>query len=141
MVRFVSGNSEGWTAVDPGDTLLREPPEYTYITSGSDRRQGLLYGYDKANARIVAVDKADGSFREQYRLPAGNAGWEDLRAMYVIDGAEDVPPMLFWISSDVLHRSVLAPLPGDAASPPPGASGPPGSGEPSAAASPPAGAP
>jgi hypothetical protein len=140
MVRFVSGNSEGWAAVDPGDTLLREPPEYTYITSGSDRRQGLLYGYDRANARIVAVDKADGSFREQYRLPAGNAGWEDLRAMYVVDGAEDVPPMLFWISSDVLHRSVLAPLPDGSASPAPGASGPAGSGEPagSAAASPPA---
>jgi len=140
MVRFVPGSSEGWAAVDPGDTLLRQPPEYTYITSGSDRRQGLLYGYDRANARIVAVDKADGSFREQYRLPAGNAGWEDLRAMYVVDGAEDVPPMLFWISSDVLHRSVLAPLPDDAASPAPG---PDGSGEPSAsaAASPPAGAP
>jgi len=140
MVRFVSGTSGGWTAVDPGDTLLREPPEYTYLTSGSDRRQGLLYGYDRANARIVAVDKADGSFREQYRLPAGNAGWEDLRAMYVIDGADDVPPMLFWISRDVLHRSVLATLPDGSASPAPGASGPAGSGEPagSAAASPPA---
>jgi hypothetical protein len=140
MVRFVSGNSEGWEAVDPGDTLLRGAPEYTYISSGSDRRQGLLYGYDSANARIVAVDKADGSFREQYRLPAGNAGWEDLRAMYVVDGAEDVPPSLFWISSDVLHRSVLAPLPDDTASPSPGASGPAGSDGPSgsAVASPPA---
>ncbi|MEX2011114.1 MAG: hypothetical protein WEF51_02630, partial [Chloroflexota bacterium] len=133
MVRFVSGNSEGWAAVDPGDTLLRETPGYTNLASGSDRRQGLLYGYDRANARIVAVDKADGSFREQYRLPAGNAGWEDLRAMYVVDGAENVPPMLFWISSDVLHRSVLAPLPDPAASPAPGASGPAGSGEPSGA--------
>jgi hypothetical protein len=138
MVRFVSGNSEGWTAVDPGDTLLRDAPEYTSLTSGSDRRQGLLYGYDSANARIVAVDKADGSFREQYRLPAGNAGWEDLRAMYVVDGAEDVPPMLFWISSDVLHRSVLAPLPDPVASPEPGASGPVGSGDPSTSAAPPA---
>jgi hypothetical protein len=138
MVRFVSGISEGWTAVDPGDTLLRDAPEYTYLTSGSDRRQGLLYGYDSANARIVAVDKADGSFREQYRLPAGNAGWEDLRAMYVVDGAEDVPPMLFWISSDVLHRSVLAPLPDPAASPTPDASGPAGSDDPSGSAAPPA---
>jgi hypothetical protein len=139
MVRFVSGSSEGWAAADPGDTLLREAPEYTYLTSGSDRRQGLLYGYDKANARIVAVDKADGSFREQYRLPAGNAGWEDLRAMYVVDGADDVPPMLFWISSEVLHRSVLAPPPDGTASPAPGASGPAGSGEPPpAGGSPPA---
>jgi hypothetical protein len=140
MVRFVSGNTEGWEPADPGDTLLREAPEYTYLTSGSDRRQGLLYGYDKANARIVAVDKADGSFREQYRLPAGNAGWEDMRAMYVVDGADDVPPMLFWISSEVLHRSVLAPLPDGTASPaPPGASVPAGSGEPPpAAGSPPA---
>ena len=138
MVRFVSGNSEGWEAVDPGDTLLRAAPEYTYMTSGSDRRQGLLYAYDRANARIVAVDKADGSFREQYRLPAGNAGWEDLRAMYVVDGADDVPPTLFWISSDVFHRSVLAPLPDDSASPSPDGSGVPAE---SAGASPSAGAP
>jgi hypothetical protein len=138
MVRFVSGNSEGWEAVDPGDTLLRDAPEYTYMTSGSDRRQGLLYAYDRANARIVAVDKADGSFREQYRLPAGNAGWEDLRAMYVVDGADDVPPTLFWISSDVFHRSVLAPLPDDSASPSPDGSGVPAE---SAGAPPSAGAP
>ncbi|HEV8488603.1 MAG TPA: hypothetical protein VGQ58_02315 [Candidatus Limnocylindrales bacterium] len=131
IVRFVSGNSEGWTANEPGDTLLREAPSYTLVTSGSDRRQGLLYGYDQENARIVAIDKADGSFREQYRLPADNEGWTELRSMYVIDGADDLPPVLFWISADVLHRSVLAPLPDGAASPSPGASGPAGSGGPS----------
>jgi hypothetical protein len=143
MVRFVSGNSQGWNAVDPGDTLLRPAPEYTFLTSGSDRRQGTLYGYDKANARIVAVDKGDGTFREQYRLPADNDGWKDLRSMYVVDGADDLPPVLFWISSDILHRSVLAPLPDDSASPSPGSSGPAGSGGPtgSGAPSPSAGAP
>jgi len=132
MVRFVSGNSEGWNPVDPGDTLLRAAPDYTVLTSGSDRRQGLLYAYDKANARIVAVDKGDGTYREQYRLPADNEAWEDLRSMYVIDGADDLPPVLFWISSDVLHRSILAPLPDDSASPSPGSTQPAGSGGPSA---------
>ncbi len=141
MVRFVSGNSEGWKAVPPGDTILRDEPDFTFLTSGSDRRQGLLYGYDKANARIVAVDKADGTFREQYRLPEGNDGWADLRSMYVVEGADDLPPVLFWISKDILHRSVLTPLDGREPSESPGASGPAGSGEPSASGSTPPAAP
>ena len=58
--------------------------------------------------------------------------------MYVVDGADDVPPTLFWISSDVFHRSVLAPLPDDSASPSPDGSGVPAE---SAGASPSAGAP
>ncbi|MDQ2966329.1 MAG: hypothetical protein M3R57_10820, partial [Chloroflexota bacterium] len=131
IARFVSGHSEGWEAADPGDTLLRVAPEYTFVTSGSDRRRGVLYGYDPGNARIVAFDKADGTFREQYRLPPDNGGWEDLRSMYVVDGADGLPPVLFWISSDTLHRSVLAPLAAGVPSPSPGATGPAGSGEPS----------
>jgi hypothetical protein len=131
IARFVSGNSEGWDAAEPGDTLLRDAPVYTYVTSGSERRQGLLYAFDGPNARVVAFDKSDGTFREQYRLPAGNAGWADLRAMYVVDGAIDLPPVLYWISGTVLHRSALAPVPDDSASPPPDESVPAGSGEPS----------
>jgi hypothetical protein len=106
------------------------------LASGSDRRQGLLYGYDRENARIVAIDKADGSFREQYRLPTDNEGWADLRSMYVVDGADDLPPVLFWISADILHRSVLSPIEDGAASPSPGASGPVGSGAPSGSGQP-----
>jgi hypothetical protein len=131
IARFVSGNSEGWEAAEPGDTVLRVAPEYTFVTSGSDRRQGVLYGYDPGNARIVAFDKADGTFREQYRLPPDNGGWGDLRSMYVVDGANGLPPVLFWISSDTLHRSVLAPIAAGGPSPSPGATGPAGSGEPS----------
>jgi hypothetical protein len=141
IARFVSGNSEGWEANEPGDTLLRPVPEYTFIASGSDRRQGVLYGYDAANARIVAFDKADGTFREQYRLTSEDGGWDDLRSMYVVDGADGLPSVLFWISSGVLHRSVLAPSDGTV-SPSPGPSEPAGSGvPPDAGASPSAGAP
>ncbi|HEY7590528.1 MAG TPA: hypothetical protein VH723_06005 [Candidatus Limnocylindrales bacterium] len=139
IVRFVSGNSEGWPGEDadpdPGDTLLRDPPDYTYIASGSDRRQGRLYAFDQANARIVAVDKASGAFVAQYQLPTGE-GFADLRAMYVVDGAEDLPPTLFWISSDVLHRSVLAPIGGEPGESPGPSGGPTDSGEPPASTAP-----
>jgi hypothetical protein len=56
--------------------------------------------------------------------------------MYVVDGADDLPPVLFWISSDILHRSVLTPIPDGDASPSPGASGPAASGGPAGSGQP-----
>ena len=106
IVRFSSGNSEGWAATDPGDTLLREEPVYTHITSASERRTGIMYAFDSANARVVAVDKADGTFREQYRLITDSPGWTALRGMYVVE-PEDGPPVLFWIGKSAVHRTVL----------------------------------
>jgi hypothetical protein len=122
ILRFSSGNSEGWEATDPGDTLLREEPVYTHITSDSERRTGILYAFDSANARVVALDKADGTFREQYRLVTDTQGWAVLRGMFVVE-PEDGPPVLFWIGKSALHRTVLEAVEAPTASPSPRPSG------------------
>ena len=76
LVRFVSGKSDGWDASAPDDTLLRPAPEYSLVAGGlgTDRRTGWIYAYDKPNARIVAIDKTDGSYKAQYRLAGGVDG-------------------------------------------------------------------
>jgi hypothetical protein len=120
--RFVSGRTDGWDADSPADELLRKAPVYELIASGSDRRTGRLYGWDPSNGRIVAFDKVDGRFRAQYRLPAGSAGWADIRGMYVLPGVADQPDTLVWASANAIHDAVLeAVVP--IASPSPAASG------------------
>jgi hypothetical protein len=121
IVRFVAGRAEGWQVGQLPDGLLRSTPAYSLLSSPSDKRVGILYAYDPANARIVALDKAKGTFIEQYRL-AGNApGWEDLRGMVVIAGIDSGPATLIWASKDTVYTSILEKVPDTA----PGASGSP----------------
>ena len=146
IVRFVGGKSDGWqyqpagaTSFAPtGDMLLRSAPSYTWIASASDKRTGLLYAWDRANARVVAFDKAKGTFVEQYRLAGANPAWEDVRGMYVVLGAaQGDPATLVWATKDSVMSAVLeavADSAGDAnASGSPAASGGP-SGSPAASA-------
>ena len=63
------------------------------------------------NARVIALDKTDGSFRAQYRLAGGAEDWADLRAMYIVPGIEDGPPTLVWLSLNAVHQAVLEAVP------------------------------
>jgi len=130
LIRFVGGKDEGWNAKDPKDTLLRTPPAYSIIAAGSARREGEIYGYDRPNARIVALAKVDGAYRAQYRLAGGLKDWSDVRAMYIVTGAPEQPATLFWLSRDGINQATLVAVPDVApspsASPPPSPSaGPP----------------
>ena len=58
------------------------------VTGTGERRQGRVYAYDPGNARILAYEKADGKYVNQYRLAEGT-DWSDLRGMYVLQGAEE----------------------------------------------------
>ena len=137
LVRFVSGKSDGWDASAPDDTLLRPAPVYSLVAGGlgTDRRTGWIYAYDKPNARIVAIDKTDGSYKAQYRLAGGIDGWDDLRSFYVVPGVDEAPAQLVWISDDGLHQSSLEAVPDVAPSASPSAS-PGTSGSPAASAKP-----
>jgi hypothetical protein len=150
IVRFVGGKSEGWETQPPGytgdtrdgDTLLRSAPDYTLIASAADKRTGILYAWDRNNARVVAYDKARGTFVEQYRLAGGNPNLTDVRGMYVVLGSgPEAPSTLVWATKDTVLSAVLEAVPDDATpsasgSPKPGASGVTGSPKPSAKASP-----
>ena len=124
LVRFVGGKNEGWSAKDPKDTLLRPAPSYSIVASGTARRAGQIYGFDRPNARVVALAKVDGKYVAQYRLAGGRQDWSDLRAMYVIAGAEGEPATLVWLSRSGIHQSILVAVPD--ASPQTGPSSAPG---------------
>ncbi len=107
IVRFTSGAETDWHAEAPGDELLRDVPTYRFIATGSDRREGMLYGFDAANDRVIALAKSDGAYNEQYRTIAGGPSFADLRGMYVRPGIEDGPATLWWIDGAALHETIL----------------------------------
>jgi hypothetical protein len=121
LVRFVGGKNEGWDAKDPGDALLRPAPSYSIVSAGSARREGQVFGFDRPNGRVVALNKVDGKYVAQYRPAGGAAGWSDFRGMYVIAGADTAPSTLVWISRDGVHQASLVAVPdaGPAAGPRP----------------------
>jgi hypothetical protein len=143
IVRFVDGRAEGWAADPPPDSLLRKAPKYRLITSATEKRKGVLYAYDPASSRVVAIDKAKGTYIEQFRLAGGARGWEDIRGMYVVLAGEEAPPTLIWATKNGVYSSILdavpdvaAPSPAGSGSPSPsgGASGSPGGSAPASAA-------
>ena len=111
MLRFVGGKAEGWEADAPEDEALRPAPSYSLLASGTARREGEIFGFDKPNSRVVAVSKVDGSFRAQYRLAGGRRDWTDLRSMYVVPGAEGQPATLVWMSDDSVNQAILVAVP------------------------------
>jgi hypothetical protein len=104
----------GWTAGSLGDELLRPTANYQWISSPTNpdgtpsRRTGYIYAFDTTNHRIVAFNKSDGSYHEQYRLAGGDIGWNDLRGMAVLPGPDtNTPPTLWWISGTKLNATTL----------------------------------
>jgi hypothetical protein len=119
LLRVVNGRTDSWSAADPGDAIVRPAPRYTLVSSGSDRREGHIYAFDATNRRVVSFLKADGTFVEQYRLAGESTGWSDMRSWYVAPGAADQPDVLYWVSANAIHRTVLEPLTSTQASPGP----------------------
>ncbi len=104
--RFSSGKADGWQADALPDDLLRSAPAYALITAAGGRRTGPLYAYDPDNGRVVALDKAAGSYLQQY-VPADENDWSDVRGMYALSGVDGGPETLVWIDADHLHTTVL----------------------------------
>ena len=111
MIRFVGGKSEGWAAKDPQDAALRPAPSYSIVAAGTPRREGAIYGFDGPNSRVVALAKVDGKYVAQYRLAGGLKDWSDMRAMYVIAGANGEPATLVWMSRDGIAQAILVAVP------------------------------
>jgi len=110
LTRFANGKAEGWDAAAVGDEILRSKPVFTLVTSGSARREGRVYGYDPANQRVIAFDKARGTYDAQYRLADSSTEWAAMRDWYVEPGVGDGPDAIVWITSNSLERAVLEPL-------------------------------
>jgi hypothetical protein len=107
LTRFINGASQGWKADDPGDEILRTPPQYTLIATSTARDLGVVYAYDKSNQRVVAIDKDTGNLIAQYELANGDSSWSDMRGLAVLPGTNGGPDSLMWIDHDRLMTSPL----------------------------------
>jgi hypothetical protein len=117
--RFVSGRDDGWRTEELPDTIVRPDVAFDRIASGSTRRVGTLYGYDRSNARLVAFVKLDGDYIEQYRLADESRAWADARGFIVEPSIDDAPARVFWIDRDRLMVALLEASLGPVASPSP----------------------
>ena len=125
ILRVIGGTTESWQEGALPDGLLRPAPLISAVMSGSDRRAGKIYGYDPANARLVAFLKATGTYVEQYRLAGSSKAWAAVRGWYVEPGIADAPDTVVWVTATSLYRAVLEPTtsaPGASASPGPSGS-------------------
>jgi hypothetical protein len=118
--RFVSGRDDGWHTEELDDEILRPGARFDRVHSGAAKRAGLIYAYDKENARLVGYDKIDGAYVEQYRLVGDDPALDDVRGMWVVPGIEEGPDTFVWVDRDRLMYSLLEQA--QAASPAPSAS-------------------
>ncbi len=108
LERFTAGKSGGWEPAPIGDELLRKPPVVSLVTGYGERGIGRVYTYDRPNARIIAHDKAKGTYSAQFRLAGGPPeDWGDLRGLYVLPGVEEGPATGVWLSKTGVHQVVL----------------------------------
>ncbi len=105
--RFAGGRGSSWAPADPPDALLRPVPAYRLIASPSGKGEGTMYGYDPASDRIVAWDKARGTYQAQYRIVDGGLDWADVRGFYVVARAVGQAPLIYWIGPDRIGTATL----------------------------------
>jgi hypothetical protein len=124
VARVIPANS--WDVEMPEDTQVRPESFLTMLASPdrpgneSSKRNGLIYAYDRVNARLLAFDKATGNYDSQYRLVGDDPAWEDLKGMAVMPGADaDAPAVMWWIDGTRLYTTTLvaADAPAPTASP------------------------
>ena len=95
----------GWSPADPGG----QTPYYTRLAADNPARdQGTFYAYDRANKRIVAFSKTDGSFVAQYMAPGGASWFSALTGMFVTTGTGGTNPTLYWTEAGNLMSASLA---------------------------------
>lgn len=118
--------ASGWKLDPPEDTSVRPDPQYTMISSpdrpdgSSSRRNGIIYAFDARYHRVVAFNKSDGKYIEQYRLDPADDGWTDLRGFVVLPAPEaDAPSTMWWVSSTGVHSVLLQDAAEPGASPSP----------------------
>jgi hypothetical protein len=108
--RFVGGSAGGWSLAAPGDDVLRPTRDYTLIDSPDPRRQGTLYVFDAANARVLAFDKLSGAYLAQYRPAGGSQAWSQLRDFYIQPRSAGQAPAIYWIDGTTLGTAILQPI-------------------------------
>ncbi len=112
VARFSGGQRTKDPVADPGDEILRPGTEYGLVTGYGDSGDGQVYAWDRTNGRIIATDKASGSYVAQYRLADQPARWDDIKGMYIVDRGGARSPLLYWIDGSRIWTTALEPVAG-----------------------------
>ncbi|MGZ6255474.1 MAG: hypothetical protein ACXWMB_00470 [Candidatus Limnocylindria bacterium] len=93
----------------PPDATLRPDLDYRLLDGATIGDRETFYVYDAANARILAYQRADGSFLRQWLAPASGSGaglLDEVRALSVASVA-DGPPVAYLLTPTRIVRVVL----------------------------------
>ena len=71
---------------------------------------------------MLAFDKSDGTYIEQYIVTAGQPSYSAVTGMIVVSRPQGQPPVLVWTSGEDLDASPLEAIPAPGATPTPGSS-------------------
>ncbi len=112
LLRYFNGrrtNFELGTLPDAAD--LRPGHDLRRMAATGTRQAGQLYVWDQLHQRVVAFDKADGAYVEQYLAADGQPAWRDVRGMVTLEQGEEEPPLLLWANGQAVYQTALEPPP------------------------------
>ncbi len=93
----------------PPDTEVRPDLDYELLRQATVGERELFYVYDRANARIIAYQRADGAFVKQWMAPRSGtyATLLDDLIGFQVQSAADGPPAAYLLSGGRVIRVVL----------------------------------
>jgi hypothetical protein len=129
LLRYTNGRRTSFQLEAPPDAAdLRPGLDLGRMGASGTRGVGRLFVWDGRHDRILAHDKGDGTFLEQYIGGEDGPAFSNVRGMVVVERGEVEPPLLYWTNGQALFQTVLEapPDPDEEPSPGPGAGTPPG---------------
>jgi hypothetical protein len=109
-VDFGSPRAQDEYSLDrPPDASIRPRLDYRLLDGATVGDREFLYVYDAANARLLAFQRADGSFVRQWLAPSNGPTsglLDDVRALHVASVA-DGPPAAYVLTPEGVVRIVL----------------------------------
>lgn len=93
----------------PPDGELRDPLDYRLLEGATVADRELFYVYDRGNDRIIAFNRADGSFVRQWLAPRDGPladSLTDVRGL-VVSPMPDGPPIAYVLTAEEVLRVVL----------------------------------
>jgi hypothetical protein len=128
LLRYFNGRQTAFElATPPDDGDVRPGHDYRLLSHTGTRGDGRLFVWDAEHGRVLAYDKADGSYVEQFVGPRDGSTLAEVRGMYVIQQAATDVPVMVWAAPSGVYQTDLAASPGEEEpSPSPGATPAPG---------------
>ncbi len=109
LVRYFNGRETGFSLdAPPDDGDLRAGHDYALMAATGTRGVGRLFVWDQLHGRVLAYDKTEGTFIEQFVAGAGAPPLAELRGMYLVDRGLAQPPILVWARSEGLFQVELS---------------------------------